>query len=617
MEKKEFQAESKRIMELMINSIYTHKEIFLRELISNAADAIDKIYYKAMSDENIEFNKDDYYIEISYDKENRTISISDTGIGMNAEELEENLGVIAKSGSLAFKQKLEKDTDLNIIGQFGVGFYSAFMVADEVSVHSKSYGSDMGYLWHSYGVDGYTVEEKPKDGAGTVVTLHLKADTEDEKYSEFLDEYKIKSLIKKYSDFIRYPIRMQVEHRHLKDGSEDEYETVIENETLNSMVPIWRKNKNELTEEDYNNFYVEKRYGFDTPLSHIHVHVDGNVIYDAVLYIPEETPYGYYTPEYEKGLELYSSGVLIMEKCPDLLPDFFSFVKGMVDSQDLSLNISREMLQHDRQLKLIAKNIQTKIKNELENMLKSDREKYEKFFQKFGRQLKFGVYQDFGTHKDTLQDLLLFYSTKDDKNVTLKEYTDNMSSKQEYIYYGTGETVERIKHLPQAENILEKGYGILCLTEDIDEFAIKIISKYADKEFKNVASQNIDSKEDEYKPDERDTDILNKIKDLLKDKVKDVKLSNRLKSHAVCFTTDGEISIEMEKVINKLPGGNKISAGKILEINPEHQAYTALKNADDDKLALYVNLLYNQACMIEGLEIENPVAFADDICKLM
>ncbi|MEC5268495.1 molecular chaperone HtpG [Heyndrickxia coagulans] len=621
---KEFKAESKRLLDMMIHSIYTQKEIFLRELISNASDAIDKIYYKALTDENLTFDKDSYYIQITPDKENRTLTVSDTGIGMTEKELEENLGTIAQSGSLAFKNDNEMKDGYDLIGQFGVGFYSAFMVADEITVISKAAGSDQAYKWQSKGAEGYSIEPCEKDGNGTDIILKLKENTEDEDYDQYLEEYRLRAIVKKYSDFIRYPIKMEVTERRLKEGSEDEYEEVKEEQTLNSMVPIWRKNKNELTDEDYEQFYMEKHYGFDKPVKHIHIKVDGTVRYNAILYIPEKIPFDYYTPEYEKGLELYANGVLIMEKCPDLLPDYFSFVKGMVDSEDLSLNISREMLQHDRQLKLIAKNIKSKIKRELANLLKENREQYEAFFKSFGRQLKFGVYNEFGAHKEDLQDLLMFYSSKEKKLVTLDEYVSRMPEDQKYIYYATGESIDRIEKLPQTELVLDKGYEILYFTEDIDEFAIKMLMNYKEKEFRSVSSGDLgfeteDTKETDAEEKEN-KDLFAFMKEALDGKVKDVRASHRLKSHPVCFTTDGEVSIEMEKVLSAMPNGQNVKADKVLEINIHHDVFNALKEAfahDKDKCKLYTNLLYNQARLIEGLEIEDPVAFSNDICKMM
>ena len=502
MEKKQFQAESKRLLDLMINSIYTHHEVFLRELISNASDAIDKIYYKALTDENLTFNQDDYYIKVIPNKDERTLKIIDTGIGMTKEELENNLGTIAKSGSLAFKNENEIKDGHDIIGQFGVGFYAAFMVADVVTVVSKSLESDTAYKWVSEGVDGYTIEQAEKDSVGTEIILKIKENTEDDNYDEFLEEYRLTSIIKKYSDFIRYPIKMDVTKSRPKEDAENEFEEYTEVETINSMVPIWKKNKNELTTEDYEKFYQEKRYGFDKPLKTIHTSVDGTIRYHALLYIPEKMPFDYYSQDFEKGLELYSSGVLIMEKCADLLPDYFSFVKGLVDSEDLSLNISREMLQHDRQLKLIAKNINKKIKNELQSLLKNEREKYEDFYDAFGRQLKYGVYSDFGQHKDDLQDLLMFYSSKEKKLVTLAEYVSRMPEDQKYIYYATGESNERIDKLPQTELVSDKGYEILYFTDEIDEFAIKMLMNYKEKEFKSVSSGDLGFEEEQKETEE-------------------------------------------------------------------------------------------------------------------
>ncbi|WMM88709.1 molecular chaperone HtpG, partial [Heyndrickxia coagulans] len=621
---KEFKAESKRLLDMMIHSIYTQKEIFLRELISNASDAIDKIYYKALTDENLTFDKDSYYIKITPDKENRTLTVSDTGIGMTETELEENLGTIAQSGSLAFKNDNEMKDGYDLIGQFGVGFYSAFMVADEITVISKAAGSDQAYKWQSKGAEGYTIEPCEKNGNGTDIILKLKENTEDEDYDQYLEEYRLRAIVKKYSDFIRYPIKMDVTERRLKEGSDDEYEEVKEEQTLNSMVPIWRKNKSELTDEDYEQFYMEKHYGFDKPVKHIHIKVDGTVRYNAILYIPEKIPFDYYTPEYEKGLELYANGVLIMEKCPDLLPDYFSFVKGMVDSEDLSLNISREMLQHDRQLKLIAKNIKNKIKRELANLLKENREQYEAFFKSFGRQLKFGVYNEFGAHKEDLQDLLMFYSSKEKKLVTLDEYVSRMPEDQKYIYYATGESIDRIEKLPQTELVLDKGYEILYFTEDIDEFAIKMLMNYKEKEFRSVSSGDLgfetEDKKETDAEEKENKELFAFMKETLDGKVKNVRASHRLKSHPVCFTTDGEVSIEMEKVLSAMPNGQNVKADKVLEINIHHDVFRALKEAfanDKDKCKLYTNLLYNQARLIEGLEIEDPVAFSNDICKIM
>jgi molecular chaperone HtpG len=623
MEKKQFQAESKRLLDLMINSIYTHHEVFLRELISNASDAIDKIYYKALTDENLTFNQEDYYIKVIPNKDERTLKIIDTGIGMTKEELENNLGTIAKSGSLAFKHENEIKDGYDIIGQFGVGFYAAFMVADVVTVISKSLESDRAYKWVSEGVDGYTIEQAEKDSVGTEIILKIKENTEDDNYDEFLEEYRLTSIIKKYSDFIRYPIKMDVTKSRPKEDAENEFEEYTEVETINSMVPIWKKNKNELTTEDYEKFYQEKRYGFDKPLKTIHTSVDGTIRYHALLYIPEKMPFDYYSKEFEKGLELYSSGVLIMEKCADLLPDYFSFVKGLVDSEDLSLNISREMLQHDRQLKLIAKNINKKIKNELQSLLKNEREKYEDFYDAFGRQLKFGVYSDFGQHKDDLQDLLMFYSSKEKKLVTLAEYVSRMPEDQKYIYYATGESNERIEKLPQTELVTDKGYEILYFTDEIDEFAIKMLMNYKEKEFKSVSSGDLGFEEEQKETEEEvkeNKELLYSMKEILVGKVKDVRVSKRLKNHPVCLTADGEISIEMEKVLNAMPNNQEVKADKVLEINAHHEVFTALKDSyenDKQKLSLFTNLLYNQALLIEGLPIQDPVEFTNDICKVM
>ncbi|MFS8578406.1 MAG: molecular chaperone HtpG [Novibacillus thermophilus] len=626
MEKKQFKAESKRLLDMMIHSVYSNREIFLRELISNASDAIDKIYYKALTDESLTFDKDRYYIKIIPNKENRTLTVLDTGIGMTEEELEHNLGTIAKSGSLAFKQQNEMKDGHDIIGQFGVGFYSAFMVADEVTVRSKALGSGKAFEWVSQGADGYTIKPCDKTDVGTEIILKLKENTEDENFDDYLEEHRLKAIIKKYSDFIRYPIKMTVTEMKPKEGSDNEFEEVKEEQVINSMVPIWRKNKSELKQEDYENFYREKRYGFDKPLKHIHIQVDGTIRYNAILFIPETIPFDYYTKEYEKGLELYSNGVLIMEKCPDLLPDYFSFVKGMVDSEDLSLNISREMLQQDRQLKVIAKNIKNKIKKELENLLKHDRAKYEKFYRSFGRQLKLGVYNEFGQDKDVLQDLLMFYSSKEKKWVTLDEYVSRMPEDQQYIYYATGETHERIDKLPQTELIAEKGYEILYFTEDVDEFAIKMLKSYKDKEFKSVASGDLGIEEDDNETAETEAKenkaLFDYMKEVLSGKVKDVRASKRLKTHPVCFSTEGEVSIEMEKVLNAMPNADQqqIKADKILELNVHHDVFRSLKATfaqDKEKAKLYTNILYNQAVLIEGLSGEDPVAFTNDICQLM
>jgi molecular chaperone HtpG len=625
MAKKQFKTESKKLLDLMINSIYTHREIFLRELISNASDAIDKMYYKALTDESISFDKDSYYIKIVPDKENRTLMISDTGIGMTKEELDDNLGVIAKSGSLAFKKEIELKDGHDIIGQFGVGFYSAFMVSDTVTVISKAFGSNEAYKWESRGVEGYTIEPCKKETVGTDIILKIKENTDEEKYDEYLEEYRLKAIIKKYSDFIRYPIKMDITGKRLKEGSDKEYEDYKEEQIINSMVPIWKRNKNELTKEDYDNFYSEKHYGFDKPIKHIHISVDGAVSYNAILFIPEKMPFDFYTKEYEKGLELYSKGVMIMNKCPDLLPDYFSFVKGLVDSEDFSLNISREILQHDRQLKLIAKNIKNKIKNELENLLKNERDKYEIFYKAFGRQLKYGIYSEFGSNKDTLQDLLMFYSSKEKKMVTLDEYVSRMPEEQKYIYYAAGESIDRIEKLPQTELVSDKGYEILYFTDDVDEFSIKMMMTYKDKQFKSVSSSDLgietEGKENSSDSEEKDNkELFEYMKSILKEKVKDVRASVRLKNHPVCLSNDGELSIEMEKVLNSMPNSPDIKADKVLEINTNHEVFKSLKEAyekDKDKLDLYTNLLYNQALLIEGLPISDPVEFTNNICKIM
>ncbi|RSL30535.1 molecular chaperone HtpG [Salibacterium salarium] len=622
---KQFEAESKRLLDIMINSIYSQKEIFLRELISNASDAIDKMYYKALTDDSITFNQDDFYIKVSADKDNRILKIEDTGVGMTEEELEQNLGTIAQSGSLAFKNENEIEDGHDIIGQFGVGFYSAFMVADTVTVYTKSADSGQAFKWQSNGAEGYTIEPAEKETHGTQILIQVKESSEEENYDDYLEENRLQSIIKKYSDYIRYPIKMDVTEQQPQEDNEEETVEVTEEQTINSMIPIWKKNKSELTDEDYEAFYAERRYGFDKPLKHVHLSIDGQVRYQAILFIPENTPFDYYTQDYEKGLELYSNGVLIMEKCADLLPDYFGFVKGIVDSEDLSLNISREMLQHDRQLRLIGKNIKSKIKKELQSMLKNERENYEKFYQSFGRQLKFGVQMDYGANKDDLKDLLLFYSSKEKKMVSLAEYVERMKDDQQYIYYATGESYDRIEKLPQTEMVLDKGYEILYFTEDIDEFAIKTLMSYDDKEFKSVASGDlgIESEEDEEKEEseqQENKEMFDELKNLLAGKVKDVRASKRLKSHPVCLTADGEVSIEMEKILQSMPDNQNIQADKVLEININHDVYSSLKDAydnDKDKLNLYTNLLYNQALLIEGLSVEDPVSFTNDMCKIM
>lgn len=627
MQTKEFKAESKRLLDMMINSIYTHKEIFLREIISNASDAIDKLYFKSLTDTSVGMKKSDFAINIAIDKENRTLTVSDNGIGMTEENLENNLGTIANSGSFAFKKDNDLGDDVDIIGQFGVGFYSTFMVAKEVTVVTKAFGSDQAYKWTSDGVEGYTIEECDKpDGVGTTITLKLKDDTDDEKYSTYLDQYQIQSLVKKYSDYIRFPIRMEVEHTHYnEEGKEPEVHKAIE--TLNSMTPIWKKNKSELKDEDYNNFYMEKFGDYEPPVTHIHSKNEGVATYDALLYIPARAPFDYYSKDYEKGLQLYSSGVMIMEKCADLLPDWFSFVKGVVDSEDLSLNISRELLQQDRQLKIIAKNLEKSIKNELAKLLKNDREKYEKFYSVFGLQFKFGIYQSYGAANETLKDLLMFPSSFDGKNVTLKEYVSRMKEDQKEIYYACGETKERIEMLPQLEKIKDKGYEVLYFTQDVDEFAIKVMINYDGKPFKSISDADLDldteeEKEEAKKLDEENKDMFAFMQEAIADKVKTVRLSKKLKTHPVCLSSDGSITIEMEKVLNAMPqnDGNKVKAEKALEINPNHPIFEKLKDLyanDKDKLKDYAKLLYDQALLIEGMSIDNPVEFANLVCELM
>jgi len=621
MAKKQFKSESKRLLELMINSIYTHKEIFLRELISNASDAIDKLYYTALTDENISFNKDDFFINISADKEARTITITDTGIGMSEEELYDNLGTIAKSGSLDFKQNKEEKEEIDIIGQFGVGFYSAFMVADKVTVLTKKFGSNDAFMWESEGADGYTVTKAEKEKAGTVITLYLKESTEDENYDEFLEEYRLSGLIKKYSDYIRYPIKMMVTKSRPKADNDKEFETYQEEETLNSMVPIWRKNKSELTDEDYANFYKEKFYDYEAPAKTIHTSADGMVSYKALLFIPSHAPFDYFTKDFEKGLQLYASGVMNMDKCEELLPDCFGFVKGLVDSQDLSLNISREILQHDRQLKLIASHLKKKIKSELLSMQKNERENYEKFYTAFSRQLKFGVYNEFGKEKDFLSDLLMFVSSKEKKLVTLTEYVERMAEDQKYIYYASGANIEKIEKLPQTELVLDKGFEILYLTEDVDEFAIQMLSKFMDKEFKSLSSGDLGLGEDEKAEETTENkELFAFMKDALGDKVKEVRASKILKSHAVCITTDGALSLEMEKLLNSMPTDNKVKAERVLEINAKSGVYeklTSLLSSDKDKLKKVTELLYSAAIIAQGMMPEDPVDFADGICDLI
>lgn len=630
-ETKQFKAESKRLLDMMINSIYTHKEIFLRELISNASDAIDKLYFKSLTDDKVGMNKSDFAINIIADKDAGTLTITDNGIGMTADELENNLGIIANSGSFKFKNENEKNDDVDIIGQFGVGFYSAFMVAKEVRVRSKAYGSDKAYVWTSTGVDGYTIEEDDKDTVGTEIRLTLKDDTENEKYSEYLSDFRIKELVKKYSDYIRFPIKMDVEKSRRKadakedDYSDEAYEKYVENETLNSMVPLWRKNKNELKPEDYNNFYKEKYYDYTDPLKYIHSKVEGTTTYDSLLFIPAQAPYNFYSKDYEKGLQLYSSGVLIMDKCADLLPDYFSFVKGLVDSADLSLNISREMLQHDHQLKLIAKSIEKTIKSELKKMLNNDRENYEKFWKSFGVQLKFGVYDNYGRDKYAVEDLLLFTSSAEKKLVTLDEYVARMKEDQKYIYYAAGDSVAKIEALPQTELLRDKGYEILYLTDNVDEFAVKVLMRHGEKEFRNVSEGDLgidseEQKEETKKLSEDNKDMLALITEALGGKIKECRISDKLKSHPVCISSFGQISLEMEKILNQNPQNQKVTSEKVLEINPNHKIFTAMQKlfeTDKDKFKDYASILYDQALLIEGMQIDDPVEFSNKICSLM
>lgn len=629
-ETKEFKAESKRLLEMMINSIYTHKEIFLRELISNASDAMDKLYFKTMSDSSAEaVSRSDMAITLAVDKDARTITITDNGIGMTAEELENNLGTIAQSGSLAFKKENEKAEDVDIIGQFGVGFYSAFMVAKKVTVISKAYGSDKAFMWQSEGVDGYTISEAQKDDCGSVIMLEIKDNTEEENYDEFLTPYKIKELVKKYSDYIRYPIKMDVEHEKMKegtgeDGKEPEYEKEIVTETLNSMIPIWKKSKSELKDEDYNQFYKDKFHDYTDPIAHIHSKTEGSATYSALLYIPSQAPFDYYSKSFEKGLQLYSSGVMIMDKCADLLPDYFSFVKGLVDSEDLSLNISREMLQHDRQLKIIAKSIEKSIKNELKKLQKNDREKYEKFFETFGAQIKYGIYESYGMNKEELQDLLMF-KTSNGGMTTLEEYVSRMKEDQKYIYFASGSSVSRIESLPQTELVRDKGYEILYLTEHVDEFCLQMMHDLDGKEYKSVSSDDLgleteEEKEEIKKEQEDNKALFDFMTEKLSGKVKEVKLSQRLKNHPVCITSEGMLSVEMEKVLSAMPDGKGAKAEKVLEINPNHAIFGKLKalyETDKDKVAEYADILYSQALLIEGMPIENPVEFSNKICEIM
>lgn len=639
MAKKQFKAESKKLLDLMIHSIYTNKEIFLRELISNSSDALDKLYYKSLTSGELGIKRNDFYIQITPDKELRTLTIRDNGIGMSKDELENNLGTIAKSGSLGFKEEQEKNKDENtkaknidIIGQFGVGFYSAFMVSDIVSVTSKAFGSDDAYRWVSRGADGYTIEEASLDGYGTEIVLTIKEDTDGENYSSFLEEYMIRNLIKKYSDYIRYPIRMMVEKSRpvgeTEEGKAPEFEKYYELETLNSMEPIWKRQKSKVKPEEYNDYYKSKYMDYMDPARVIRTNVEGVSSFTALMFIPGHAPFDYYTKEYEKGLQLYSSGVMIMDKCKDLLPDYFNFVKGLVDSQDLSLNISREMLQQDRQLKNIAKNIEKKIKRDLEDFLKNDRDGYEKFFENFGKQLKYGLYESYGMNREVLEDLVLFYSSTEQKNVTLAEYLERMKDDQNAIYYAAGESIKKIDLLPQTEFVKSKGYEILYLTDEMDEFVFNILGQYKDKPFKSVSAEDIaeddteEAKENMKKLEEDNKELLEDIKNALGDKVSEVKLSPRLKSSAVCLTTKGDISLEMEKILSAMPMDQGIKAERVLELNPEHSVFEALNkiksdDADGKKLEVYANLLYDQALLISGLQIDDPVEFSKSICQLI
>ena len=643
----EFKAESKKLLDLMINSIYTHKEIFLRELISNASDALDKLYFQSLTDTSIPLKKEDYAIRLTLDRENRTIIVSDNGIGMDEKTLQENLGTIAKSGSQDFKRENASE-DVDIIGQFGVGFYSAFMVASHVTVISRPYGSEQAWKWESSGADGYTITPCQKESFGTDVILVVKPDTEEEHYDEFLDEYRLVGIVKKYSDYIRYPITMLREHSRKKEGTEDEYETYTELETLNSMVPLWKRDKKDVKPEEYNAFYKDKFFDFTDPARVIVSRTEGTATYNALLFIPGRAPFNYYTRDYEKGLQLYASGVLIMDKCADLLPDYFSFVKGLVDSQDLSLNISHEMLQHDSQLRLIRTTLEKKIKNELTAMLRTDREKYDEFFKNFGLQLKVGCYEGYGANKEMLKDLLLFHSAKENKLITLEEYVAAMpkapeteekpegeaaeteqpkTEGQKYIYYAAGDSVERLSKLPAAERVLEKGYDILYLTADVDEFVLQVLREYSGKEFRNISSgedlglETEAEKEQAKAENEQNKDLFAAMKEALGDKVTEVRLSTRLKSHPVCITSEGALSVEMEKVLNSMPNAEKVESKKILELNGSHPVFAALQklqaDGNTDKLAAYADLLYNQALLIEGLPIEDPVAYAQAVCDLM
>ena len=624
MKKKQFKTESKKILDMMINSVYTNREIFLRELISNASDAIDKLYYKSLTDRKVNLNKEDFKIRLELDKDNRTIKIIDNGIGMSEEELDENLGIIAKSGSSLFKEINEDKKDINIIGQFGVGFYSAFMVAKEISVKSLAFGSDKAFEWVSNGSDGYTINECDKDSVGTEITLYLKDNTEEDNYDEFLEQRRIEGIVKKYSDYIKYPIIMEVEDIHYEDDKDTKGTKIKEDKTLNSMVPIWKRKEEDVTKEEYNSYYSDKFYDFEAPLKVVHNRVEGQISYDSLLFIPSHASYDYYTKEYEKGLQLYSNGVLIMDKCSDLLPDYFSFVKGIVDSEDVSLNISREVLQQDRQLKLIAKSVEKKIKSALEDLLNDNREDYEKFFYALCMQLKYGIYSSYGMNKDTLKDLLLFYSSKEKKKVTLKEYVSRMKDGQDKIYYASGESVDKIDLLPSVERFKDKDYEVLYLCDYVDEFTIQALMDYEDKKFANVSSDNSDLDSEEEK---KELEKVNKdAKDMFKimkealPSVKDVRFTNKLKNHPVCLSTEGNISLEMEKVLNSMPTGEDVKAEIVLEINESHPIANKLRDLyeeDKDELEKYTKILYNQARLIEGLSVDNPTELTNLICDLM
>ncbi len=624
MAKKEFKSESKRLLDLMINSIYTNKDIFLRELISNASDALDKLYYRSLTDKKVKVDKDDLSIDLAFDRDSRTLTITDNGCGMTKEELESNLGTIAKSGSLSFKENMSKDEKIDIIGQFGVGFYSAFMVSDKIVVNSLSIDSDKAYTWESEGADGYTITESTRDERGTEIILHIKEDDDETNYSKYLDEYEIKNLVRKYSDYISFPIKMECTHHELKDEEKHEYEDHKEIETLNSMVPIWKKNKNDVSDADYENFYMDKFSDYDKPLKVISTSVEGMASFKALLFIPSHAPYDYYTQDYEKGLALYSNGVLIMEKCADLLPDYFSFVKGVVDSEDLSLNISREMLQESQSMKVIAKNIEGKIRRELEVMLKDDRETYISFFKTFGVQLKYGVYNNYGADKDKLKDLVMFYSSKHERLVTLKEYVDNMPEGQDKIYYASGASIEKINALPQVEQVKDKDYDILYLTDYVDEFCVTAISEYEEKKFANVSDGSLDLETEEEKAEnkkvnEDNSDLLKAMNDEIKD-VNEVKFSNKLKSHPVCLTTKGDVSIEMQKVFDAMPNDMGIKAQTILEINEKHPIADKLKDLyenDKEEFKKYTQILYSEARMIAGLPIDNPTEISRLICEVI